>query len=194
MKTNIVGMETNMEQLLDKACAKFLIFVLVEICPFNCLLCECHCLRFYQFIADNDCAIKKWWSEHFSFREERTYREIASHTQPSSKSSGTQKPLFLAWSYICWWKHDCCGFWEIFELTLNRILGGLENVPCQICRIGTLLRQCYLSILFLTCYLTFNWCATIYGVELWAGCISVSCQLTVIIMYMQHFCFKRVSQ
>ncbi|KAF9688161.1 hypothetical protein SADUNF_Sadunf02G0168300 [Salix dunnii] len=31
MKTNIVGMETNMEQLLDKACAKFLIFVLVEI-------------------------------------------------------------------------------------------------------------------------------------------------------------------
>lgn len=59
MKTNIVGMEVNMEQLLDKACAKFLIFVLVEICPFNRLLCECQCLRFYQFIADNDCAIKK---------------------------------------------------------------------------------------------------------------------------------------
>ena len=31
MKNNIVGMETNMEQLLDKACAKFLIFVLVEV-------------------------------------------------------------------------------------------------------------------------------------------------------------------
>ncbi|KAG6785038.1 hypothetical protein POTOM_010760 [Populus tomentosa] len=28
MKTNIVGMETNMEQLLDKACAKFLIFIM----------------------------------------------------------------------------------------------------------------------------------------------------------------------
>jgi hypothetical protein len=27
MKTNIVGMETNMEQLLDKACAKYVLSI-----------------------------------------------------------------------------------------------------------------------------------------------------------------------
>ena len=94
MKTNIVGMEANMEQLLSKVC----IISLLVYCWLIFTWLNQSMFSFF-FFSDNISAVKKWHSEYISFRQKGKHREITPYTQFAPKSSSKMISSFHYCSY-----------------------------------------------------------------------------------------------
>lgn len=71
MKNNIVGMEANMDQLLEKVYLWFVNF------KYNLQLPTY--FRKFLHAADYICPIPQWWGEYIFIWEKGAYREIAPH-------------------------------------------------------------------------------------------------------------------